>query len=34
MYFRYEDNQQYRDSFRNPIWQSEEDEDDINDFRY
>ncbi|XP_070155977.1 HCLS1-associated protein X-1 [Polyergus mexicanus] len=24
----------YRDSFRNPIWQSDEDEDDIDDFRH
>lgn len=24
----------YRDSFRNPIWQSDEDDDDIDDFRY
>lgn len=28
----YEDNHQYSDSFRNPIWQNDEDEDDVSDF--
>lgn len=31
---RNEDNYQHRDSFRNPIWQNDEDEDDVSDFRH
>ncbi|OXU30887.1 hypothetical protein TSAR_002608 [Trichomalopsis sarcophagae] len=29
---RFEEDQSYRDGFRNPIWQTDDDEDDISDF--
>lgn len=32
--FRLEDDHRLRNSFRNPIWENDEDDDDINDFRY
>lgn len=34
LYFRLGDHYSHRDRFRNPIWEYDEDDDDMDDFRF